>query len=441
MRTELFMGRTLREKIKYWLQLLLLPIYWLSFSVPRNQNIWLFGSTFGRRFADNPRYFYLYLCAHPEEGIRPIWISRSRDVIEHLNDTEKFRYEAYYYKSFKGIWYCFRGGIYIFDNYSKDINFWTSGGAVKFNLWHGTGNKKANHDNMFDKVRHPRNLWERFKTFPRRLSDEKPSHYTLATSESLAKISMSVFNAPYSHMVIDGYPRNDAMLCAAEYFAKSVQDDLEARKDKGITEETYKNYMQFMTPGEAKICEKIMAWKRDGYIIDFYMPTFRDSEEDFFEIMNLEYFNEFLRKNRIMFIVKLHPKSRLKKEFAGIEYSNIHNTDEENDPYTFMGYVDMLTADYSSVYSDFMLLDRPVVAFHYDYEKYHGNTRDEYIPFDKYMPERKAITMEELITATEEVLREDSHKKQRKISRDRMFQYQDKDATKRLIVKTKALLK
>ena len=43
------------EGIKYWGQLLLLPIYWFSFLFPRNKNIWLFGSTFGRRFADNPR--------------------------------------------------------------------------------------------------------------------------------------------------------------------------------------------------------------------------------------------------------------------------------------------------------------------------------------------------------------------------------------------------
>ena len=195
-----------------------------------------------------------------------------------------------------------------------------------------------------------------------------------------------------------------------------------------------------MTSQEKIICEQILAWKRDGYIIDFYMPTFRDSEVDFFEIMDLDLFNKFLKRNRIMFIVKLHPKSKLKKQFAGIDYSNIYNVNGEIDPYTFMGYVDMLTVDYSSVYSDFMLLDRPVVAFHYDYEKYHENTRDEYVPFDEYMPEKKAINMEELMNATLEVLREDSHKEQRRISRDRMFRYQDGESTKRLIEKTRALL-
>ncbi|MDE6420890.1 MAG: hypothetical protein K2K87_10230, partial [Lachnospiraceae bacterium] len=69
------MKRKAVNGIKYWGQLLLLPIYWLSFLMPRDKNIWLFGSTFGRRFSENPRYLYLYACQHREEnGLRPIWI-------------------------------------------------------------------------------------------------------------------------------------------------------------------------------------------------------------------------------------------------------------------------------------------------------------------------------------------------------------------------------
>ena len=54
--------------IKYWGQLLFLPIYWLSFLFPRDKRIWLFGSTFGRRFADNPRYLYLYVSQHSDRS-------------------------------------------------------------------------------------------------------------------------------------------------------------------------------------------------------------------------------------------------------------------------------------------------------------------------------------------------------------------------------------
>lgn len=430
-------GNQRRERIKYWSQLLLLPIYGFSFLVPRNKCIWLFGSTFGRRFADNPRYFYLYLCAHPKEEIRPVWISHNKDAVQLLHRN---KCEAYYYRSLKGIWYCLCGGVYIFDNYSKDINFWLSGGAVKFNLWHGTGNKKANHDNQFDHVRHPKNLWERFKTFPRRLSDEKPSHYTLATSEPLAVISASVFHTTRNHIIVDGYPRNDAMLIAADFFQASEKAAKEGTEIPAELLRTYQILTCVMTKEETRIREKIIAWKQAGYRIDFYMPTFRNSETDFFKIMDLERFNAFLEQNQIIFVIKLHPKSKLKKEFAEVAYSNICNIDGENDPYIFLGYVDLLTADYSSVYSDFMLLDRPVVAFHYDYAQYHGQTRDEYVPFEEYMPERKAVNMEELMAATLEVLAKDCCRDKRKKSRDRMFLYQDAKSSERITEKVCRLM-
>ena len=405
------MEKRLIERIKYWLQILLLPVYWFSFLIPRNKKIWLFGSTFGRRFADNPRYFYLYLTEHPELNIRPIWISGDKEVILFLTQNGK---EAYYSRSFMGFWFCMRGKVYLYDNYPKDISHWLSGGAVKINLWHGTGNKRANHDNLFDTVRHPRNMKERWKTFPRRLTDEKPCYYTLATSDDLAEITKSAFNTTLDHVLIDGYPRNDSFLDT--------------------------NYPRLLNEVEKLIVDKILDWKTKGYIIDFYMPTFRDSEKIFFDVMNLEKYNQFLCENSIVFLIKLHPKSKLKNEFAKIVYSNIHTVDASIDPYIFMEHVDILTSDYSSVYSDFMLLNRPVVAFHYDFAEYINHTRDCYVPFEEYMPELCAKNMQELMEYTLQALRLDPCAEKRSISCKRMFSYKDANATLRLIEKIKKVI-
>lgn len=405
------MWKMILERIKYWMQLFLLPIYWLSFLIPRSKKIWLFGSTFGRRFADNPKYFYLYLNEHRELGIRPIWITRDKEIHQFLL---KHGFETYYVRSLRGIWYCLRSKVYIFDNYSKDISHWLSAGAVKINLWHGSGNKKTNYDNIFDKVRHPKNLWERWKTFPRRLSDEKPHHYTLATSEAMGLITQSAFHTTKEHVIIDGYPRNDAMLNP--------------------------EFPNLLNEKEQKNLDDIREWKKEGYIIDLYMTTFRDSEADFFKVMNLEKFNEYLQFNGIIFVVKLHPKSKLQKQFLKIEYSNIKVIDANIDPYTFVGEVDILTSDYSSIYTDFLLLDRPVVAFHFDYDKYSTETRDSYISFEEYMPEKKAISMEELMSLTLEVLKQDPQKEARKTSKARMFQYDDDKSTQRLVQKVKRIV-
>ncbi len=397
------------SSLKYWGQLLLLPIYWLSFLVPRDGRLWLFGSTFGRRFADNPKYFYLYLSQHKEElGIRPVWLSHSREIVEFLREAGRGGeiYEAYYYHSLKGIWLALRGKIYLFDNYSKDINFWQSGGAVKVNLWHGVGNKRINYDNAFDVVRHPRNVWEMLKYFPRRLSDEKPGHYVLATSPMMGRIFAGAFHVPEEHVIEAGYPRNDYLLG-----------------------ETMQN---IYLPEEKKMLEQVLRRREGGAKIVFYLPTFRDTETKFMETMDLQAFNVFLKESGAYFLVKLHPKSKLGNVFRQFFYSNITVLDADADPYVFLGEADVLVTDYSSVYSDFMLLDRPVVAFQYDYEEYTEGTRDAYFDFQEYMPEVRAENMEELIDGLKGVFREDTAKEKRAASREKIFSSLQADGCRKL---------
>lgn len=407
------MGNTLTEKIKYWAQILLLPIYWFSFIAPRNKKIWVFGSTFGRRFADNPRYLYLYVSQNKSDlDLRPIWISHNKEIISFLNQNG---YEAYYYHSFKGIWYALRAKVYIFDNYSKDINFWQSGGAVKVNLWHGAGNKKTNYDNKFDKVRHPKNNWERFKTFPRRLSDEKPHHYTLATGPMMAKIFVSAFNTDISHIIQEGYPRNDVLFdeCSIE---------------------------NLLLEEESKNLELMQKTHKNGRLNIVYMPTFRDSEKKFFEVMRLEEFNKFLADNNMLFYTKMHPKSKLKEKFSEVKYSNIINIAADVDPYTFLKECDMLVTDYSSIYSDYLMLNRPSVLFPFDFEEYSRETRECYFTYEEYMPELRTYTMEELEEGILKVLKEDYCEEGRIELRNRIFSSSDGMSSERLVKKIKKIL-
>lgn len=394
------------KRIKYWGQLLLLPVYGLSFLCHRDKNIWLFGSGFGQRFAENPRYLYLYTRQHKADKIHAIWISHQTDIVTYLQACGQ---EAYYYRSLKGIWYELHAGRYIFDNYSKDISFWLSGGAVKINLWHGSGNKKTNYDNVFDRVRHPKNIGERWQTWLRRMSDEKPNHYTLATSEAMSEIFQSAFRTDAKHIIIEGYPRNDMLFAETESLIHNL-----------------------LTVQEQRLLQRLQEKKTEGYTLLAYLPTFRDSEEVFFTVMDLELFNQYLIEHKRILVTKLHPKSKLKERFEEIQYSNIISADAQIDVYSFLGLIDVLITDYSSVYTDYMLLDRPVVAFQYDLALYEANTRDSYIPQDTYMPEIKAATMEELMHAVNQVLLEDTHRAARRQSRTRMFQTIDGHSSARL---------
>lgn len=425
--------------VKYWGQLLLLPIYWLSFFMPRNKKLWLFGSTFGRRFADNPRYLYLYVSQHSElasdkvketvaayrkaghyfeedeqvKRVRAVWLSHNKEVVRFLNEEG---YESYYYHSLKGIWMALRGGIYIFDNYSKDINFWQSGRAVKLNLWHGVGNKRINYDNEHDKVRHPKNAWERFTYFPRRLSDEKPSHYILTTAPMMSEIFARAFQVPMEHIIETGYPRNDILF-----------------QNSGIRNIYYGD--------EQEVYTKLRQWKEAGYTLLSYVPTFRPSESKFLEVMRLSDFNAYLKEHNMILVCKLHPKSTFKKEFEAIEYSNIYSVPAEVDINCFLGEIDIMIADYSSVYSDYKLLDRPVVAFHYDYEEYSSDTRDAYFDWEEYMPEKKAYTMEQLIECIEAVRKQDTSLEARRSSRSKMYKHADAGSCKRTAKAVASILK
>ncbi len=394
---------TFKTDIKYWLQVFLVPVYWLSFLSVRDKNIWLMGSTFGRRFADNPKYFYLYLKQFQGDNIRAVWITHDKKIYRFLTEH---RLEAYYYRSLAGIYYCLRGGVYVYDNYSKDISFWLSGGALKINLWHGTGTKKINHDNKFDLVRHPVNRWERFRTLLRRMSDEKPHHYTLATSVNMAKILAAAFRSTIDHMLVVGHPRNDILF------------------DTGI-----KN---IFIDTERGIEEKLKEIKNQGKKCILYGPTFRDSEVMFFDIMDLNIFNEFLARHGYVFCTKLHVKSKLRAKFAGLTYSNILDIPADADTYVILPYADMLVADYSSIYLDYMMLNRPVVAFPYDFEEYIQNSRECYFDYQTFMPEVYARNMEELMESIEKVFQRDECREKRLERRSYHFDDIDGHSCERL---------
>lgn len=414
--------KKLTKWITYWGQMFLMPLYWCGRLFPRKKGIWLFGSTFGRRFADNPRYFYQYCRKFGKEtGIRPIWISHDTEIVKYLSSNG---YEAYRYHSWKGIYYALRGKVYLYDNYSKDINFWQSGGGMKVNLWHGIPLKKIQADNKYDKFRHPKNPWERWKNFPRNISDEKPSDWVLTTSEFMKPVFSSAFRT--KNVFTCGYPRTD-------YLISDKIDNLLLPKEQ--------REMDIVTGFQRK-------YGKDSAKIVYYMPTFRDSETKFFEVMDLGRFQKYLEEEHILFCVKLHPKSKLRREFAKIMergFENVLIIDADSDPYVLLKITDVLITDYSSVYFDFLLLDRPIIFFDYDREEYISQSRELYFDYENMTPGVKAETTEGLMAAlqssmypSEEYIRK--YAEQRKSIRERIFDTPKEMASPKLAAEIKRVI-
>ncbi len=395
----------LAKEIKYWSQILLLPVYGLSCIMPRDKKLWVFGSTFGNRFADNPKYFYLYLSQHKAEMIKVVWITKNREILELLRKNDL---DCCYLYSWKGIWNALRAKVYLFDNYSKDICYTLSGGAVKINLWHGVPLKKIQKDNVFDYFRNPRDLMERIYSIPRRITDEKPNHYVLASSNYFKPIFASAFQT--KRVLIEGYPRNDIL----------ISEDIQ----------------NVMTKQEARINRILMEQGRKNKIVT-YMPTFRSSENKFFDIINIDQLCEFLKREHIYLCVKLHPKSKLQRSFEKLAADNVLVVNSQADPYGILKHTDILITDYSSICFDFMLTKKPIIFFPYDYKEYLAESRELYFDYHEFTPGRKVYNQMELECA---LLDENIENSNYQDISDKVFATKDPSASERLFHQVQGII-
>src|SRR3989344_7443488 len=79
---------------------LLYPLYMLSQFAPRRANIWVCGIP--KKFVWNSKYVFLYANNAKLQGIKVVWISRSKEIAAELREKG---YPAYYWLSWQGIVY------------------------------------------------------------------------------------------------------------------------------------------------------------------------------------------------------------------------------------------------------------------------------------------------------------------------------------------------
>ena len=84
-------------------------------------------------------------------------------------------------------------------------------------------------------------------------------------------------------------------------------------------------------------------------------------------------------------------------------YKNIFFVRPDSDADPLLPLTDILVTDYSGIYFEFLLLDRPVVFFAFDYEKYVSQDRELYFPYGEVTPGPKAKNLRELMGYLAEV--------------------------------------
>lgn len=135
--------------------------------------------------------------------------------------------------------------------------------------------------------------------------------------------------------------------------------------------------------------------------IILYAPTFRgNSPEESYNDQPLDYafLKETLGKNYAL-VLKLHPFTAKKykvteeqeKQFGDFVFDASNSLSVE----TALCAADYLVADYSSLVFEYALLDKPMIFFAYDLEKYKRD-RSFYFEYESFVPGRIVMTNEEI---------------------------------------------
>lgn len=232
--------------------------------------------------------------------------------------------------------------------------------------------------------------------------------YLLSTSQ-IATYFLNRFNRTISKNVIyTGYPRNDLIL------------------------ETIEDSIKFLINPDFKHQKHIL-----------YAPTFRDKNSleewplnPIFDSKKI-HLNEYLDKQDIMMYIKPHPNEL--GEFEKLQSKNIKIIDSnwlkerKINFYSLLNMLDLLITDYSSIYYDFLLADKPIVFFNYDFEAYSRNRTLMIDEFDQWAPGHKTKSIEELINSIDDALKKDPFKNDRQRLRNDIHIFKDNRSTERFI--------
>jgi CDP-glycerol glycerophosphotransferase len=400
----------IRKTIKKLKRLLIVlskesPVWISSHFTKKDNNIWVFGAIRGQKYMDNAKYLFEYV--HHHTNRTAIWISKNPEVVEDLKSKG---YNAFYEYTTEAIDYAKKAKVAIITHRGSqrkaDLPFYAFSKQTEvIQLWHGIPLKKiAFDDKVFsfkqneDSLKWKITVFLKKKIFPFLNYVHEPSLIP-ALSEETQNIFSQAFRIPKSNVVITGYPRNDILLRNAAN-----------KRDK-----------QTFT-------KKII-----------YMPTFRGSVHSDFDLFlqygfDVDTLDIFLSKENIVLDIKLHPFNNPSEELIKrLERSERIVFLNHDNIYETLYEYDMLITDYSSIYFDFLLLERPIIFAPFDKTNFLQNDRKFYFDYDKVTPGPKASNWSEVIELIQEFLQNKNlYKEERDMIKNRFHTYQDTSNSKRV---------
>lgn len=346
-------------------------LYWKNTFVKKDPSVWVFSSFLKKGYVDNSKYLYEYVVEnHPE--IQAVWLTLDKAVFKQLKEEGR---PVMMMRTRECRKLVSRAAIGVTDHYRMSDYDAFSGLNDRLNivqLWHGVGLKDMNsvvESTTVEGAKYPYSdsKWEHFRHGYFQEGYERYFMLVCPGQERVEKFA-KVLHVPMETCFLSGHPRNIRL---------HQTQDL-PYENKVIYAPTYR----WNANEERKLIERLKA---AGSVIQETMERV-DGE----------------------FVVRLHPHTwrNYSKILKWMErtYNRI-SIDTEKDIYQSLTNYAVMISDYSSIVYDFVLLDRPVVFYIFDYESYQKNDTDFGSDYDQYSPGTKTRTWEETLEAVEEYLK------------------------------------
>jgi CDP-glycerol glycerophosphotransferase (TagB/SpsB family) len=278
---------------------------------------------------------------------------------------------AYFY-SWRALRYCLTARYVVTCVGYDDVSYlayllpWRT---VFVNLWHGTPLKR---------LRFGRTLQARI--FRRLLLGYlgRPADWVSSASDEATDKLNDYFRLPRERFLVSGYPRNDGLFSHAPL----------------------------------PILARIRARFGDPAIA-LCLPTFRQQDgplagRTIFHGygFDAEALSRTLAAADAVMLIKLHFcdqafTAALRRQLPPDTRLIFLEEDEVADLYPLLGQADILLTDYSSVFFDYLLLDRPIIFTAFDREDYENKDRGFYYEYDRITPGTKTADWPAVCTALE----------------------------------------
>ena len=340
-RIKLFIGKFVRLAYRLTYRL-----------IPCEKNMVLFISFHGRGYSDNPKAIYEYL-RKQNSDLKYIWAIKNHKQkniqIEGAKVIEYFSIPYFYYLARSKYWVV---------NCKLPTYILKKENQVYLQTWHGTPLKRLAHDIVLDNkdttfYRSKMSAEEMYNTYD---EDVRKYNYMISPNPYSTKVFKSAFRINEERLIETGYPRNDILV-------NSTNDQIVRIKEKlGL-------------PKDKKVLLYAPTWRDNSYVIEGYTFKLQVDFRKWQEALGEEYVVVF--KPHYLIINDFDIKA-----FEGFVYE-ASATSDIAELYLISN---LLITDYSSVFFDYAILNRPMYFYMFDLDEYASELRGFYFDIYETLP-------------------------------------------------------